>query len=73
MGGTRYLLVFVNCATRYNCVFALKFLSSADIHEGFDTFVHRPAGLPNFSAENGSNIIAAAAGHQLSNGLVESH
>ena len=38
IGGACYVLVFVNRATRYNWVFALKTLSKSDIKEAFDLF-----------------------------------
>ena len=38
VGGTRYVLIFVGCATRYNYVLILKSLSSTDICEGLNLF-----------------------------------
>merc|ERR1712194_616455 len=38
IGGARYVLVFVDRATRFNWVFALKTLSKSDIKEAFDLF-----------------------------------
>ena len=38
VGGSRYVLVFVDRATRHNWVFGLKTLSPADIHTAFNEF-----------------------------------
>ena len=38
VGGTCYVLVFVDCATYYNWVFSLKSLPSTDIREAFNLF-----------------------------------
>ena len=38
MGGTRYCLVFVDRATQYNSVFALKHLSPTEIRDAFNLF-----------------------------------
>ena len=38
IGGARYCLVFVDRATRYIWVFALKILGATDIHDAFSLF-----------------------------------
>ena len=90
VGGARYVLVFVDRATRYNWVFALKTLAASEIINAFNLFRAEAGGfakcfrtdcdeklfgaaIKSHLTANGSDIIAAPAGRQSSNGLVESH
>jgi hypothetical protein len=88
VGGFRYALILVDRATRYNWVYGLKDLSADSILSALRNFKADAGSYARcFRLDcdaklfgkrirdhlNNSKVIAAPAGHQSSNGLVESH
>ena len=89
VGGYRYALIVVNCATRYNWAFGLKTLFSECILAALRLFRAAASSLArcfscdcdpilfgrisDYLVDNSSKVVAAPAKRQSSNGLVESH